>query len=118
MPNIFSHIPSDLPEELIEEIIHNDAFKLERIVSKGHATPPGVWLDQERDEWVILLTGSAGLTIEGKKITMTMRPGEYVYLPAQCKHRVEWTDKDAETVWLALHFVPHTTSEVAGGSYV
>jgi len=26
-----------------------------------------------------------------------------VVIPARCRHRVEWTDPDQETVWLALH---------------
>jgi len=102
--NIYSNIPETLPQELFEEITQGGSFKLERIVSKGHATPEGEWLDQDKDEWVILLKGSAGLTIEGKKITMTMRPGAYVYLPAHTKHRVEWTDGEGETVWLAIHY--------------
>ncbi|NTV46153.1 MAG: hypothetical protein HGB11_06455, partial [Chlorobiales bacterium] len=36
-------------------------MRLERIVSEGHATPGGEWFDQEWDEWVILLSGSATL---------------------------------------------------------
>jgi len=115
MSNLFSHIPDNLPEELIEEIVHHEAFKLERIVSKGHATPPGTWLDQKRDEWVVLLKGSAGLTIGGKKITMTLRPGDHVLIPAHTKHRVEWTEEDTETVWLALHYEPTATPGVAVG---
>ena len=109
MPNIFSLIPKDLSVEDFEEIIEGSKFKLERIVSKGHATPEGEWLSQERDEWVILLKGSAGLTVEGKKITMTLRPGDHVHLPAHVKHRVEWTDSKEETIWLALHYEPTTT---------
>lgn len=106
MANIFSLIPQDLHRELFEELTQGGAFRLERIVSRGHATPAGEWVDQDRDEWVVLLKGSAGLTIEGNKITMTMRPGDYVRLPARQKHRVEWTAPDTETVWLALHYEP------------
>lgn len=104
MPNIFSEIPKDLSDENFEELIVGGKFKLERIISKGQATPKNQWLSQEQDEWVILLKGSAGLTIEGKKQPVTLKPGDYIHLPANGKHRVEWTDPKEETVWLALHY--------------
>jgi len=102
--NIYSDIPKELPSELFEEIIRKGPLKLERIISRGHATPKGEWYDQEKDEWVILLKGSAGLTIEGKAETVVLRPGDYLNLPAHLKHRVVWTDPGGETIWLALHY--------------
>ncbi|MBZ0166305.1 MAG: cupin domain-containing protein [Candidatus Omnitrophica bacterium] len=105
MPNIFEHIPEDLAAEDFLALIATTDLKLERIVSQGHATPPGEWLDQEREEWVILLKGSAGLLIEGEPQPRTLKPGDYLHLPARQRHRVEWTLADTETVWLALHFV-------------
>jgi cupin 2 domain-containing protein len=33
-----------------------------------------------------------------------MRPGDYVHIPAHQRHRVEWTEPDQKTVWLALHY--------------
>jgi len=33
-----------------------------------------------------------------------MMPGSYVHIPAHCKHRVEWTDPDVETIWLAMYY--------------
>ena len=35
-----------------------------------------------------------------------MGPGDWVWLPARCRHRVAWTDPDAPTVWLAVHLAP------------
>lgn len=101
--NIFSKIPSDLTEEAFEEIIRNKSFTLERIISKGHATPEGEWYDQDKNEWVMLLKGRAGLLIEGEKEIKTLQPGDYMYLPVHVRHRVEWTDPEEETIWLALH---------------
>ena len=57
--NIYSNIPKELPNELFEKIIYNSSFKLERIISKGHSTAKDQWYDQDKDEWVILLKGSA-----------------------------------------------------------
>ena len=76
---------------------------LERILSIGHATPAGHWHDLERDEWVLLLRGSAGLRFEGDAAAVTLRPGDHVLIPARRRHRVEWTDAAEPTVWLALH---------------
>ena len=102
--NIYLNIPEELPNELYEKIICNSSFKLERIISKAHSTTKGQWYDQGKDEWVILLKGSAGIAIEGEERTVVLKPGDYMHLPAHLRHRVEWTDPATETVWLALHY--------------
>ena len=102
--NIFKKIPATLPHELFETILARGSFKLERIVSRAHATPPGKWYDQEKNEWVLLLSGSACLRIEGSDHLTVLAPGDYLFLPAHLKHRVEWTAPDTDTIWLALHY--------------
>lgn len=102
--NLFEGIPADLPEERIDTIVEKGGMRLERIVSRGHATAGGQWYDQPRDEWVTLLQGSAALIIEGQKAPVVMAPGDHLLLPAHCRHRVAWTDPDQDTVWLALHY--------------
>ena len=104
MDNLFSEIPLSLPEELIQILVENRCHRLERIVSDGHATPPGEWYDQTWDEWVVLLSGSAGLLFEGESKPVVMKPGDYLLIPAHLRHRVEWTDGSGKTAWLALHF--------------
>ena len=100
--NIYSSIPASIPKELFEDILITDRFKIERIVSKGHASPEGFWYDQDQNEWVILLKGRAGLLFEGNDNLIELKPGDYINIPAHLKHRVEWTDPDIETVWLAV----------------
>ena len=39
--NLFADIPAELPEELIEEFLAHDDLRIERIVSRGHCSPPG-----------------------------------------------------------------------------
>jgi cupin 2 domain-containing protein len=106
MTNLFADIPEQLPAEFFETILENTGFKLERIVSKGHATAAGQWYDQAKDEWVLLLKGSAGLRIEGRADLVVLKPGDHLHLPAHCRHRVEWTEPGSETIWLALHYLP------------
>ena len=78
--------------------------RLERIISSGQATPAGQWYDQEQHEWVVLLSGAAGLRFEGEEGLRILSPGDFVNIPAHTRHRVEWTDEKQSTVWLALHY--------------
>lgn len=79
-------------------------MRLERIVSTGHATPPGQWLDQDTNEWVAVLRGRAALRFEDEEGPRVLGPGDCALIPAHRRHRVEWTDPDEPTVWLALHY--------------
>jgi cupin 2 domain-containing protein len=102
--NLLRDVPSSLPDEVVETLLEADGFRLERIVSLGHTTPPGEWYDQERQEWVVLLAGSAGLRFADRDDVVEMRPGDHVFIAAHRRHRVEWTDASRPTIWLALHF--------------
>lgn len=101
--SIFANLIRSEPE-IIEELLTNANFTLERIISTGQATLPGQWYDQEQDEWVILLSGSAGLLFAEENIIRVLHPGDYIHIKAHQRHRVEWTDSSQPTVWLALHY--------------
>ena len=102
--NLFAGIPEQLPKEVLETLLQADNFRLERIVSLGQNTPKGEWLYQDQDEWVVLLCGAATLFFDADKSVLDMKPGDYVQIPANCKHRVEWTDLNTKTIWLAVHY--------------
>jgi cupin 2 domain-containing protein len=104
MKNLFEPHPAPCDEEHVDVLAQGSAFRFERIVSMGHATPPGQWYDQSRDEWVVLLSGSARLRFEDDAEAVAMRPGDWVRIAAHRRHRVEETDATAPSVWLALHF--------------
>jgi cupin 2 domain-containing protein len=89
-------------DEAFSALLERPGVRLERIVSTGQATPEGQWLSQPGEDWVLLLTGAAGLTLEGEE-TYALGPGDHVLIPAGRRHRVDWTDPDVPTVWLALH---------------
>lgn len=101
--NLFSGIPASLPAERFDTLLQAGTCRLERIVSIGHATPPGEWYDQDRDEWVVLLQGQAGLRFAGEDAARTLTPGDYLWIPAHRRHRVEWTSENPPAIWLALH---------------
>lgn len=100
--NLLTNLPDASSEEIFEPLLERPGLRLERIVSHGQITPPGEWYDQEQDEWVLVLSGAARLVIEGNG-EVAMEPGDSVFLPAHQRHRVNWTDPDQPTVWLALH---------------
>jgi cupin 2 domain-containing protein len=102
--NIFTHAFDALPQEVFQDLQQGQEFRLERIISQGHATPENQWYDQTQHEWVILLSGSAGLRFEGEEKVQELRPGDFVNIPAYKRHRVEWTDPMETTIWLALHY--------------
>lgn len=97
-------VAGELPEELTEELLSGGRFRLERIVSRGHRSPPGFWYDQDEREWVTLLAGAARLRFESENEPVELRPGDSLLIPAGARHRVEWTDPELETIWLALFF--------------
>lgn len=106
MTNLFADIPNHLTEELFETLVSTEGVRIERIVSRGHASPEGFWYDQDTDEWVLLLQGAARLEYENRDAPLEMAPGEYALIPAHTRHRVAWTDPSQVTIWLAVHFPP------------
>lgn len=57
-------------------------MRIERIVSTGEASPPGVSYDQEWSEWVVVLMGSARLLIDGEVEPRLIQPGDFVNITA------------------------------------
>ena len=101
--NLFDDIPASLSQEWFQTLFRNGNVKIERIVSRGHCSPPGFWYDQDWDEWVVLLKGSADLRFEDDSEEMRLGTGDAVLIPSGVRHRVTRTDDRAETVWLAVH---------------
>ena len=87
--NIFSRLPYFTQDEISETLVKTEAFRLERIVSSGQVTPEGEWYDQEMSEWVILLSGSAGLLFEDEEEVFVMKAGDYIHIEPHQRHRVE-----------------------------
>ncbi len=104
--NLLQHqLPAtDADNEQLDLLVQQSNVRIERIVSTGQASPPGFWYDQDEHEWVLLLAGRAGLRFEAEETVQTLTPGDHVLIPAHTKHRVEWTDADERTIWLAVFY--------------
>jgi cupin 2 domain-containing protein len=99
--NLFADLPLAADEEHVLPVMETGGLRIERIVSNGQATPEGVWYDQETDEWVVLLRGTATLEFaDGEMVEMA--GGDYLKIARHTRHRVAATTHD--TVWLAVHF--------------
>ncbi|NOQ36182.1 MAG: cupin domain-containing protein [Methylococcaceae bacterium] len=101
--NLFADIPEPLSTEYFQTLLQNSHLTLERIISKGHFDNTGDWYDQDSDEWVILLAGQARLQFAKDDALIDLKAGDYLFIPAHEKHRVDWTDPTVESIWLALH---------------
>ena len=101
--NLLAGLPAPQADEQIERLVGSAGFRIERIVSTGQASPSGFWYDQPDDEFVVLLAGAARLSFEDGDRSFDLKPGDWVEISAHVRHRVDWTQADPPTVWLAVH---------------
>jgi len=101
--NLFTDPAEHIRSEFFETLVVSAGARLERIVSQGQSTAQGEWLEQDANEWVLLVAGRAKLSFADPASELTLDPGDHIMIPAGCRHRVEWTDPAQKTVWLALH---------------
>ena len=86
--------------ESFVELARAGGARVERIASR--AVTDGDWYEQAWPEFVLLVAGGAALAF-AYGTTRELKPGDWALLPAQCRHRVAWTDPAGETLWLAVH---------------
>ena len=100
--NLFGDVSAaSAGKEAFSEVLARPGLKIERIISRGQASPTEFSYDQAWNEWVIVLKGSATLQFEDEPATRALGEGDYVFIPARKRHRVEWTEPQQPTIWLA-----------------
>lgn len=107
--NLFGKLPDAGQGEASEVLAKAGGAEVERIVSRGRASPEGFWYEQDRGEWVVVLQGGAGLRFSDPAEVVEMTAGDWVWIEAGRRHRVEWTEEAVDTVWLAV-FLPAAAS--------
>jgi len=100
--NIFENIPKTLNKELFEDILKTKNLRIERIVSDGHSSDKGFWYDQPENELIFLIQGSSEIRFEDE--TVILKKGDWLLIPSHKKHRVESTDKNQKTIWIAIFY--------------
>lgn len=103
MDNIYSSLPVDLEQEVLEELFRSESLRIERIVSKGHTSPGQGWYDQVDHEWVLVLEGAATIVF-ADGVNVDLKKGDYLNIPSHTRHKVTWTDPNAITIWLAVFY--------------
>jgi cupin 2 domain-containing protein len=103
--NIFkiAELPTADGNEIFELLCKSENLKIKRIISTGQVTPDGEWYDQQENEWVILLQGTAKLEFKDGRLEKLIA-GDYLYLPSGTKHRVSFTSQAPPCIWLAVYF--------------
>ena len=102
--NLLSPLPDADAAECIDTLLTRRDLRIERIVSRGQASPPGFWYDQGEGEWVVLLAGAARLRFADETEACLLRPGDWIDIAPHRRHRVDWTDPATPTVWLAVFY--------------
>lgn len=102
--NLYTNVPDQLDVEWVSTLVNATHVRIERIVSTGHGSPDGLWYDQPRSEWVLVLKGHAKLYFEDADSVVELNPGDFLNIPPHRRHRVDWTTPDEPTVWLAVHY--------------
>ncbi|MDD2760510.1 MAG: cupin domain-containing protein [Methylomonas sp.] len=108
--SLFADIPKELPLELCQTLFLNPTVRIERILSQNHHSPEQGWYDQPQTEWVMLLQGQARLSFADAD-PVDVKAGDYLLIPAHCKHRVDWTSNTPMCIWLAIHIFEHESSD-------
>jgi cupin 2 domain-containing protein len=101
--NLLRDLPDARRGEIAQRLAGGGAARIERIVSQGQASPPGFWYDQDDAEFVVLLAGAARLRFADGEM-VELRSGDWVEIAAHRRHRVDWTDPERPTVWLAVFY--------------
>jgi cupin 2 domain-containing protein len=106
LTNILANLPDATSHEQIETLLSSKTGRIERIVSKGQSSPAGFWYDQVEAEFVLLLRGEAALRFENESEPRILKSGDMLVIPAHRRHRVDWTSRVEETIWLAVFLSP------------
>lgn len=106
--SLLKQLPKEMPDELVTTLVSSAALRIERIVSRGHVSPPGFWYDQAEAEFVLVVQGHARIEVEGRA-EVALESGAWLHIPAHAKHRVSFTSPDIDTIWLAVFYLPRAS---------
>ncbi len=103
-PNLFR---TSLPNEGTEKkllIQEGNDWRLELIVSCSFSNEEGFFYRQLENEWILILRGSATLTLDDPYEVLDLSVGNHLHLLPNRPHRVERTDPSPGTLWLTLYW--------------
>lgn len=97
--NIFDVKNIDKTKEIVEILKENENVKIEKIISTGQTTD---WMEQEQEEFVMLIQGEAIIEYENKK--QELSAGDTVIIKKNEKHRVAYTSENPCCIWICVFY--------------
>ena len=97
--NIFYVKNIDKTKEIVEILKENENVKIEKIISTGQTTE---WMEQEKEEFVMLIQGEAIIEYENKK--QELSAGDTVIIKKNEKHRVAYTSENPCCIWICIFY--------------
>ncbi len=95
--NLFNNLPHLVIGEDFKTLFDHQNVVIKRIVSS--CKPDTITYNQSEDEWVLLISGFAKLKMN--KEVISLKAGDYLFIPAQTSHQVVETSTNC--IWLAIH---------------
>ena len=102
--SLFTDALAPLEGERFDTLLRHRNLVVERIVSS--AAIAAQEYVQTQDEWVLLVHGEAVIEVAGESVSL--KSGDYLFLPAGVPHTVLRTSTGA--LWLAVHLHPGPTA--------
>jgi len=105
MENLFYTEDIDFSEnkEISTILAEGKNVRIERIVSTGQITASDFWYDQTENEFVTVLQGEAKILFDNG-IEQHLVQGDYLTIPAHCRHKVTYTSIEPACIWLAVFY--------------
>ena len=97
--NIFDVKNIDKTKEIVEMLKENENVRIEKIISTGQTTD---WMEQEQEEFVILIQGEAIIEYKNKK--QELSAGDTVIIKKNEKHRVAYTSENPCCIWICVFY--------------
>ena len=102
--NLFQARCPEPGAEIKRQLAAGNGWTLMLINSNGFVSPEGEWFDQAESEWVLVLRGSARLRLSSPDRLFDLSAGDHLMIPPHQRHRLDRTDPDPGTLWLALYW--------------
>ncbi|MDR1066623.1 MAG: cupin domain-containing protein [Clostridiales bacterium] len=112
--NIYDFKTEKSEKELVTTLIEDGAVRIERVISTGQTTDG--WYNQEEDEYVVLLDGSAEIEYKNGRKT-SLAKGDSLFISAHEEHRVSFTSETPPCVWLCAFWPATEGSDIAGVNF-
>ena len=101
--NLFANLAERAMREEVAVLAETAGGRIERIVSTGQASRPDFGTIRPRRSGWSFFPGAQAYASKPSPSPRVLAPGDWLEIPAHARHRVEWTDAERPTVWLAVH---------------